>query len=76
MEAGRAVYTVGVEQSHGGHFELGTRGHQFLGQGSAFEKAECGAGVKFYEQVLSSRFSVLSSQFSVENLSFSVFAEN
>jgi hypothetical protein len=39
---------------------VGTHANQFLGQGRAFEKAECGAGVEFDKQVLSTQYSVLS----------------
>ena len=48
VEARRAVDAIDIEQSHGGHAKLSTRRNQFLGQGSAFEKAERGAGVKLY----------------------------
>jgi len=47
VKARGAVYAVGVEQRHGGQFELGADCGQFLGQGRAFEKAESRAGVKF-----------------------------
>ena len=53
VKARGAVHAVGVEQRHGGQFELGADCGQFLGQGGAFEKAESRAGVKFYKQVLS-----------------------
>jgi len=47
MEARGTVHAVSVEQGHCGHFELSAYRDQFLGQGRAFEKAECGAGMKF-----------------------------
>ena len=47
VEAWSAVDTVGVEQCHGGHVKVRTHADQFLGQGSAFEKTESRAGVKF-----------------------------
>ena len=58
VKAGRAVDTVGVEQRHGWHFVLSAHGDQFLGQGSTFEEAESGTGVKFYKQVVSTQYSV------------------
>ena len=61
MEAGGAVDAVGVEQRHRRHLEVLAHAYQFLGQGSAFEEAECGTGVKFdVHQVLSAQLSVLS----------------
>jgi hypothetical protein len=47
-----AVDAVGVEQGHGGHVEVLAHADQFLGQGSAFEEAECRAGVEFNEHQL------------------------
>ena len=60
VKAWGTVDTVGVEQRHGGHLEVLAHANEFLGQGRAFEEAECGAGVKFYIQVLSTQYSVLS----------------
>jgi hypothetical protein len=62
VKAGCAVDSISIEQGHGGHLEMLAHAYQFLGQGSAFEKAESGTGVKFDVQV---QFSVLSSQFLV-----------
>jgi len=60
VEARGAVDSVSVEQRHGGHMEVLAHSDQLLGQRSAFEEAECGAGVKLDKQVGRSRFSVLS----------------
>jgi hypothetical protein len=60
VKAWRAVDAIAVEQRHGRHVVVGTHANQFLGQGRAFEKAECGAGVEFDKQVLSTQYSVLS----------------
>jgi len=62
VKAGSAVDSVAIKQRHGRHLKILAHAYQFLGQGSAFEKAESGTGVKFDVQV---QFSVLSSQFSV-----------
>ena len=72
VKAGCAVDSISIEQGHGGHLEVLAHADQFLGQGSAFEKAESGTGVKFDIQI---QFSVLGSQFSV-NLRPPHFAEN
>ena len=58
MEAGCAVESVRIEQCHCRHLEVLAHADQFLGQGSAFEEAESGTGVKFDVQV---QFLVLSS---------------
>ena len=47
VEAGRAVDAVAVEQRHRGHAEIHACADQFLGDASAFQEAEGGAGVKF-----------------------------
>lgn len=47
MEARRAINTIAVEQSHGGHVECGAGCDQVLRQSSAFEKTESGTRVKF-----------------------------
>ena len=47
VKARRAVHAVGVEQRHGWQFELGADRDQLLRKGSAFEKAESRASVKF-----------------------------
>jgi hypothetical protein len=57
VKAGCAVDSISIEQGHGGHLEMLAHADQFLGQGSAFEKAECRTGVKFDIQI---QFSVLS----------------
>ena len=59
VEAWGAVDSVGVEQCHGGHVEVLAHADQFLGQRSTFEEAECGTGVKFDKQVLSTQYSEL-----------------
>ena len=66
VKAGSAVNAVCVKQRHGGEFELSTRGHQLLGQGRAFEKAESRTGVKFDVHQRSG----VSSQESVKNVRF------
>jgi hypothetical protein len=71
VEARGAIDAVSVEQCHGGHVEVLAHADQLLGQRSALEEAKCGAGVKLYKQVVSSRFSVLSG-----NLRIEFFAEN
>src|SRR5579862_3927898 len=45
----RAIDAVAVEQGHGWHIQVGTRGNQVLRQGGAFEKAESRAGMEFNE---------------------------
>ena len=47
VEARSAVDAVAVHQRHGRHAEFRARAGQFLGHGSAFQKAEAGARVKF-----------------------------
>ena len=47
MKAWGAVHAISIEERHGGHLEVLAHADQFLGQRSAFEKAECGASVKF-----------------------------
>src|SRR4051794_11347726 len=47
MEAGSAIYAVAIEKSHRSGALMRTHFDQFFGQGSAFEKGECGARVKF-----------------------------
>ena len=60
VETRGAVDSIGVEQRHGRHFEMGAHADQFLRQGRTFEEAESGTGVKFDVQVLSTQYSVLS----------------
>lgn len=47
VKARRSINSMPVEQSHGRHAVFGTSGDEVLGQGSSFEKTECGAGVEF-----------------------------
>ena len=47
MKTGRAVDAVAIEQRHGGHVVIRAQAGQFFGQGSAFEKTECGSRVEF-----------------------------
>ena len=68
VEARGAVDAVGIEQRHGGHFEVGAHADQFLRQGRAFEEAESGTGVKFDVQVLSTQYSVPSTQYPVSSV--------
>jgi len=58
MKARGTVNAVSVKQRHGRHLEVRAHCHYFLGQGSAFEEAESGTGVKFYKQVVSTQYSV------------------
>jgi len=60
VKARGAIHAVSIKQRHTGHAKMGADSGEFLGQGSAFEKAECRTGVKLYKQVLSTRYSVLS----------------
>ena len=53
MEPRRAVDAVAIEQSHGAHAQFGAESGEFFGHGSAFEKAEGGAGVEFDVHALS-----------------------
>src|SRR5579872_2342750 len=64
MKAWRAIDAVGIEQSHGWHLEMGADSRHILGQGRAFEEAECTTRVKLNVQVLKTRaqLSVVSSQ--------------
>ena len=61
VETRGAVDSIGVEKGHCRHLEVLAHADQFLGQRSAFEETECGAGVKF-DVHESSQLSVLSSQ--------------
>src|SRR5713101_5489809 len=47
MEAWRAVYSISIKQCHRRHSQVRAHCDQFLGSRSPFEKAECGAGMKF-----------------------------
>src|SRR5437868_7226905 len=47
MEPGGAVDSVAIKQRHCRHLEMLAHAYQFLGQRSAFEKAESGTSVKF-----------------------------
>ena len=47
MKTYSAGNVVMIEQGHGGHLQLGRLRGQLFGQGSGFQKAEGGAGVKF-----------------------------
>lgn len=47
VKARGAINAVDIEQSHARHAKMGADSGEFLGQGSALEKAECRAGVKF-----------------------------
>ena len=67
VKARGTVNAIGIEQCHRGLVEMRAHGDEFLRQGSAFEEAECGAGVKFDEQVLSTQYSVLSKCKNVSN---------
>ena len=54
MESWSAVDAIAIEQRHRWHFQLRAACNQAFGQGRAFEKTKCGAGVKFdvQEQLL------------------------
>src|SRR5213593_1637796 len=47
MQPRRPINSVAIEERNRRHRIFGARADKFFGQGSAFEKAECGAGMKF-----------------------------
>jgi hypothetical protein len=50
VKARSTVEAVGIEKRHRGLVKMRADAHELLGQGSTFEEAECGTGVKFDER--------------------------
>jgi len=48
VETRGAVDSIGIQQRHGGHVQLGAKLRHFLGDAGGLQEAESGTGMEFY----------------------------